>query len=237
MARLSVNIDHIATLRQARAGADPDPIAAAVLVELAGADGVVVHLREDRRHIQERDLRLFKEIIKTKLDLEISATAEMVKIALHFKPQVVTLVPEKRLELTTERGLDVIGHREELQKAIATLRDGGIMTSLFIEPDLEQIKTAHRISADYIEIHTGRYANVQTEKERRAEADVILNAARYAAKLGLGVNAGHGLNYVNVRPLARIPEIEEFNIGHSIVARAVLVGLEKAVREMKQLLA
>ena len=237
MARLGVNIDHIATLRQARAGADPDPIAAAVLVELAGADGVVVHLREDRRHIQERDLRLFKEIIKTKLDLEISATAEMVKIALHFKPQVVTLVPEKRLELTTEGGLDVIGHREELQQAIATLRDGGIMTSLFIDPDLEQIKTAHRISADYIEIHTGRYANVQTEKERRAEADVILNAARYAAKLGLGVNAGHGLNYVNVRPLARIPEIEEFNIGHSIVARAVLVGLEKAVREMKQLLA
>ena len=237
MARLGVNIDHIATLRQTRAGADPDPIAAAVLVELAGADGVVVHLREDRRHIQERDLRLFKEIIKTKLDLEISATAEMVKIALHFKPQVVTLVPEKRLELTTEGGLDVIGHREELQKAIATLRDGGIMTSLFIDPDLEQIKTAHRISADYIEIHTGRYANVQTEKERRAEADVILNAARYAAKLGLGVNAGHGLNYVNVRPLARIPEIEEFNIGHSIVARAVLVGLEKPVREMKQLLA
>jgi pyridoxine 5-phosphate synthase len=236
MARLGVNIDHIATLRQTRAGADPDPIAAAVLVELAGADGVVVHLREDRRHIQERDLRLFKEIIKTKLDLEISATAEMVKIALHFKPQVVTLVPEKRLELTTEGGLDVIGHREELQQAIATLRDGGIMTSLFIDPDLEQIKTAHRISADYIEIHTGRYANVQTEKERRAEADVILNAARYAAKLGLGVNAGHGLNYVNVRPLARIPEIEEFNIGHSIVARAVLVGLEKAVREMKQLL-
>jgi pyridoxine 5-phosphate synthase len=237
MARLGVNIDHIATLRQTRAGADPDPIAAAVLVELAGADGVVVHLREDRRHIQERDLRLFKEIIKTKLDLEISATAEMVKIALHFKPQVVTLVPEKRLELTTEGGLDVIGHREKLQQAIATLRDGGIMTSLFIDPDLEQIKTAHRISADYIEIHTGRYANVQTEKERRAEADVILNAARYAAKLGLGVNAGHGLNYVNVRPLARIPEIEEFNIGHSIVARAVLVGLEKAVREMKQLLA
>lgn len=237
MSRLGVNIDHIATLRQTRAGADPDPIAAAVLVELAGADGVVVHLREDRRHIQERDLRLFKEIIKTKLDLEISATAEMVKIALHFKPQVVTLVPEKRLELTTEGGLDVIGHREELQQAIATLRDGGIMTSLFIDPDLEQIKTAHRISADYIEIHTGRYANVQTEKERRAEADVILNAARYAAKLGLGVNAGHGLNYVNVRPLARIPEIEEFNIGHSIVARAVLVGLEKAVREMKQLLA
>jgi len=237
MARLGVNIDHIATLRQTRAGADPDPIAAAVLVELAGADGVVVHLREDRRHIQERDLRLFKEIIKTKLDLEISATAEMVKIALHFKPQVVTLVPEKRLELTTEGGLDVIGHREELQQAIATLRDGGIMTSLFIDPDLEQIKTAHRISADYIEIHTGRYANVQTEKERRAEADVILNAARYAAKLGLGVNAGHGLNYINVRPLARIPEIEEFNIGHSIVARAVLVGLEKAVREMKQLLA
>ena len=237
MARLGVNIDHVATLRQARGGMDPDPIAAAVLAELAGADSIVVHLREDRRHIQERDVRHLKEIIKTKLDLEMAATAEMVKITLHIKPQMVTLVPEKRLELTTEGGLDVIGHREELQKVIATLRDGGIIVSLFIDPDLDQIKTAHRMSADSIEVHTGKYVNVQTEKERRAEAEVILNAARFAAKLGLGVNAGHGLNYINVRPLARIAEIEEFNIGHSIVARAVLVGLEKAVREMKQLLA
>lgn len=235
MARLGVNIDHVATLRQARGGTDPDPITAAVLVEMGGADGIVVHLREDRRHIQERDLRLLKEVAKTKLDLEMAATAEMIKIALQIRPDLVTLVPEKRLELTTEGGLDVIGHREELQKTIASLRDGGIGISLFIDPDLEQIKTAHKLHADYIEIHTGRYANAKTERDRRTEVESIQNAARFASKLGLGVNAGHGLNYINVRPLARISEIEEFNIGHSIVARAVLVGLERAVREMKQL--
>jgi pyridoxine 5-phosphate synthase len=236
MARLGVNIDHVATLRQARGGVDPDPTAAAVIAELAGADGIVVHLREDRRHIQERDLRLLKEVIKTKLDLEMAATPEMVKIALQIKPELVTLVPEKRLELTTEGGLDVIGHYENLQKVTATLRDGGIVVSFFIDPIPEQIKTAHKIHADTIEIHTGKYANARSEKERKAEAEVIVNAAKLAAKLGLGVNAGHGLNYTNITPLARIPEIEEFNIGHSIVARAVLVGMEKAIREMKQLL-
>jgi pyridoxine 5-phosphate synthase len=236
MARLGVNIDHVATLRQARGGVDPDPIAAAVLVELAGADGIVVHLREDRRHIQERDLRLLKEVIQTKLDLEMSATSEMVKIALQIKPELVTLVPEKRLELTTEGGLDVIGHSDELRKVIATLRDGGISVSLFVDPSLEQIKTAHKLHADSIEIHTGRYVNAETEKESKAEVEIILNAARLAAKLGLGVNAGHGLNYINIKPLTRIPEILEFNIGHSIVARAVMVGLDKAVREMKELL-
>jgi pyridoxine 5-phosphate synthase len=236
MARLGVNIDHVATLRQARGRADPDPIAAAVVAELAGADGVVVHLREDRRHIQERDLRLLKEILKTKLDLEMAATSDMVKIALQIKPEMVTLVPEKRLELTTEGGLDVIGHYENLQKVTATLRDGGILVSLFIDPIPEQIKITHKIHVDYIEIHTGKYANAKTEKEKKSEAEVIMNAAKLAAKLGLGVNAGHGLNYTNVKALTRIPEIEEFNIGHSIVARAVLVGMEKAVREMKQLL-
>jgi pyridoxine 5-phosphate synthase len=236
MARLGVNIDHVATLRQARGGVDPDPTAAAVVAELSGADGIVVHLREDRRHIQERDLRLLKEIIKTKLDLEMAATSDMVKIALQIKPELVTLVPEKRLELTTEGGLDVIGHYENLQKVTATLRDGGIAVSLFIDPIPEQIKIAHKIHADTIEIHTGKYANARSEKEKKSEAEVIVNAARLAAKLGLGVNAGHGLNYTNINPLVRIPEIEEFNIGHSIVARAVLVGMEKAVREMKQLL-
>lgn len=236
MARLGVNIDHVATLRQARAGVDPDPIAAAMLVELAGADSIVVHLREDRRHVQERDLRLLKEIVKTKLDLEMAATTEIMKIALLVKPYMVTLVPEKRLELTTEGGLDVIGNRDDLEKIIGTLRDGGIVVSLFIDPDPVQIKSAHKLNSDYIEIHTGRYANVKTEKEKRAEIEVILNAARFAAKLGLGINAGHGLNYTNIKPLARIPGIEEFNIGHSIVARAILVGLEKAVRDMRQLL-
>jgi len=236
MARLGVNIDHVATLRQARGGVDPDPIAAAVLVELAGADGIVVHLREDRRHIQEKDLRLLREVIKTKLDLEMAATNEMVKIALQIKPELVTLVPEKRLELTTEGGLDLIGHREELQKVIATLQDGGILVSLFIDPSLEQLKTAHKLHADSIEVHTGKYVNAKTERERKTEIEMILNAAKLAAKLGLGVNAGHGLNYVNIQPLTRIPEIEEFNIGHSIVARAVMVGLDTAVREMKKLL-
>jgi pyridoxine 5-phosphate synthase len=236
MARLGVNIDHVATLRQARGGVEPDPIAAALLVELAGADGIVVHLREDRRHIQERDLRLLKEIIKLPLDLEMSPTKEMVKIALQIKPKVVTLVPEKRLELTTEGGLDVIGHREDLQKVTATLRDAGILVSLFIDPALEQIKTAHKLPADTIEIHTGKYVNAKNEKERIAETEMILNAAKLAAKLGLSVNAGHGLTYINIKPLARIPEIEEFNIGHSIIARAVMVGLDRAVREMKELL-
>jgi pyridoxine 5-phosphate synthase len=235
MARLCVNIDHVATLRQARAGVEPDPVAAAVLVELAGADGIVVHLREDRRHIQERDLRLLKEVVKTKLDLEMAPTPETAKLALMIKPHMVTLVPEKRLELTTEGGLDVLAHREDLQRVVAALQDGGVVVSVFIDPDTEQIKTAHRLNADYIEIHTGKYANLFNAKERKTEAEAILNAARFGTKLGLGVNAGHGLNYMNVKPLTRIPEIEEFNIGHSIVARAVMVGLPQAVREMKQL--
>jgi pyridoxine 5-phosphate synthase len=237
MARLGVNIDHVATLRQARAGVEPDPVAAAVLVELAGADGIVVHLREDRRHIQERDLRLLKEVLKTKLDLEMAATNEMVKIASQIRPHMVTLVPEKRLELTTEGGLDVIGHRENLQKVITGLHQEAIVVSLFVDPDPEQIKAAHKLNADYIEIHTGKYANARTEEEKKAEIEVIHTIARFAAKIGLGVNAGHGLNYMNVKPLARLAEIEEFNIGHSIIARAVLVGLEQAVREMRNLIA
>lgn len=234
--RLGVNIDHVATLRQARGGADPDPLAAAVLVELAGADGLVVHLREDRRHIQDRDLRLLRELIRTKLDLEMAADETMAKIALAIKPDMVTLVPEHRQELTTEGGLDVAGHRDRIQEIVAMLHDGGIPVSLFIEPDLAQVKAAHRISADFVELHTGRYANAQRSKEADAEVDAITQAAKLSYKLGMGVNAGHGLDYRNIGRLLNIPEIVEYNIGHSIIARAVLVGLDQAVREMKALL-
>jgi pyridoxine 5-phosphate synthase len=235
MARLGVNIDHVATLRQARGGVDPDPLAAAVLVELAGADGIVVHLREDRRHVQDRDLTLLKEIIQTKLDLEMAADEAMVKIALNVKPHLVTLVPERRQELTTEGGLEVAGQRERIKGIVEMLHDGGIPVSLFIEPDLNQIKAAHKVAADYVELHTGRYANARRLKEEQAELETIGQAAKLAYKLGLGVNAGHGLTYRNVKRLTQIPEIVEYNIGHSIIARAVLVGLDRAVREMKQL--
>jgi len=234
--RLGVNIDHVATLRQARGGTDPDPLAAAVLVELAGADGIVVHLREDRRHIQDRDLRLLRELIRTKLDLELAADETMAKIALTIKPDMVTLVPEQRQELTTEGGLDVASHRDRIQQIIALLHDGGIPVSLFIEPDLAQVKAAHRVSADFIELHTGRYANARRSKETDAEVEAITQAAKLSYKLGMGVNAGHGLDYRNVMRLRNIPEIVEYNIGHSIIARAVLVGLDQAVREMKALL-
>jgi pyridoxine 5-phosphate synthase len=235
MARLGVNIDHVATLRQARRGAEPDPIAAAVLVEMGGADGIVVHLREDRRHIQDRDLRLLREVIHTKLDLEMAGTDAMVKIALEIKPDMVTLVPERRQELTTEGGLDIAGHLENLKKAIDLLHDGGIIVSLFIDPDLDQIKTAHKINTDYIEIHTGRYANATKHKEQNAELEAIGQAAKLAYKLGLGVNAGHGITYRNIKRLTQFHEIVEYNIGHSIMARAFFVGLEQAVREMKDL--
>jgi len=236
VARLGVNVDHVATLRQARGGNDPDPLAAAVLVELAGADGIVVHLREDRRHIQDRDLRLLRELIRTKLDMEMAADETMAKIALTVKPDLVTLVPEKRQELTTEGGLDVPAHKDRLQQVIGMLHEGGIPVSLFIEPDLGHIRAAHKISADFVELHTGRYANAKRSKEADAEFEAITQAAKLAYKLGMGVNAGHGLNYQNVKRLTHIPEIVEYNIGHSIVARALLVGLDHAVREMKALL-
>ena len=236
MPRLGVNIDHVATLRQARGGTDPDPLAAAVLVELAGADGIVVHLREDRRHIQDRDLQLLRELIRTKLDLEMADDETMAKIALTVKPDMVTLVPEKRQELTTEGGLDAVVHKDRIQQIVAILHNASIPVSLFIEPDLAQIKAAHKISADFVELHTGRYANAKRSKEADAEVEAITQAAKLAYKLGMGVNAGHGLNYQNVKRLTHIPEIVEYNIGHSIVARAVLVGLDQAVREMKALL-
>lgn len=235
MARLAVNIDHIATLREARKGIEPDPIHAAVLAELAGADGIIVHLREDRRHIQERDLRLLKDIVKTKLNLEMAATQDMVKIALDIKPDVATIVPEKRQELTTEGGLEVALNKDHLKAIILLLHDGGIKVSLFIDPDIEQIKAAHKINTDFIEIHTGRYANAKLQSDQDAEFENIVNTCKIAHKLGLGINAGHGLNYQNVNRLAQLREIEEFNIGHSIVSKAVLVGMERAVREMKEL--
>jgi pyridoxine 5-phosphate synthase len=236
VARLGVNVDHVATLRQARGGNDPDPLAAALLAELAGADGIVVHLREDRRHIQDRDLRLLRELIKTKLDMEMAADETMAKIALTVKPDLVTLVPEKRQELTTEGGLDVPANKDRLHQVIALLHEGGIPVSLFIEPDLNHIRTAHKLAADFVELHTGRYANAKRSKEADAEFEAITQAAKLAYKLGMGVNAGHGLNYQNVKRLTHVPEIVEYNIGHSIVARAVLVGLDQAVREMKALL-
>jgi pyridoxine 5-phosphate synthase len=235
VARLGVNVDHVATLRQARGGSEPDPIEAAVLAELAGADGIVVHLREDRRHIQDRDLTLLREIIKTKLDLEMAADDTIAKIALTVKPHLVTLVPERRQELTTEGGLDVVGQRDRVEKIIQLLHEGGIPVSLFIEPDLNHVKMAHKIAADYVELHTGRYANAKRAKEEQAEFEALAQAAKLAYKLGLGVNAGHGLNYRNVGRLRQISEIVEYNIGHSIVARALMVGLDRAVREMKEL--
>jgi pyridoxine 5-phosphate synthase len=237
MARLGVNVDHVATLRQARGEREPDPVAAAVLVELAGADGLVVHLREDRRHIQERDLTLLREVVQIKLDLEMAPDEPIAKIALSVKPHLATLVPERRQELTTEGGLDVAGQRERIKPIIDLLHGGGIPVSLFVEPDVEQIKASHKVGADYVELHTGRYAGARMVKEEQAQFEALAHAAKLAYKLGMGVNAGHGLNYRNVKRLLQIAEIVEYNIGHSIIARALFVGLERAVREMKELIA
>jgi len=234
--RLGVNVDHVATLRQARKVSYPDPVTAAMLAELAGAEQITIHLREDRRHIQDRDLRILRDTVQTVLNLEMAASAEMVKIAYEFKPDTVTLVPERREELTTEGGLDASTQRDQLTKLIKNLKDGDIVVSLFIDPDLDQIRASHRCNADRVELHTGRYCEARNEKDRKKELARIVDAAKAAAKLGLGVAAGHGLNYENVRPIARIQEIDELNIGHAIVARAVLVGLERAVREMIQLM-
>ncbi|MBU8896993.1 pyridoxine 5'-phosphate synthase [Corallococcus sp. H22C18031201] len=234
--RLGVNVDHVATLRQARRTPYPDPVTAAALAELAGARQITIHLREDRRHIQDRDLRILRDTVQTLLNLEMAATAEMVKIAYEYKPDVVTLVPERREELTTEGGLEVAGQREQIAKIIKNLKDGEISVSLFIDPDLDQVRAAHKVNADRIELHTGRYCEARNERERARELARIVDAAKAAAKLGMGVAAGHGLNYDNVQPIARIQEIDELNIGHGIVARAVLVGFERAVREMLELM-
>lgn len=235
MAQLGVNVDHVATLRQARGGHEPDPIAAAILADLGGADGIVVHLREDRRHIQERDLTILKQTIPSKINLEMAADESIAKIALQVRPYMVTLVPERRQELTTEGGLAVTDNRDHLKTIIHLLQDCGILVSLFIDPDPNQIKAAHKLNVQAVELHTGRYANSHRNQQTHAEYTALAHGAKLAHKLGLHVSAGHGLTYHNVKPLRDITEIHEYNIGHSIVARAVLVGLERAVREMKAL--
>lgn len=234
--RLGVNVDHVATLRQARKSVYPDPVTAAAIAELAGAGQITIHLREDRRHIQDRDLRILRETCQTLLNLEMAATPEMVKIAYEHKPDLVTLVPERREELTTEGGLDVSSQKDNLQRLIKNLKDGEIVVSLFVDPDLDQVRASHKVNADRIELHTGRYCEAKNEKERSRELSRIIDTAKAAAKLGMGVAAGHGLNYENVRPIARIAEIDELNIGHAIVSRAVLVGFDRAVREMIELM-
>jgi pyridoxine 5-phosphate synthase len=234
LATLGVNIDHIATIRQARGTVEPDPVAAAVLVELAGADGITVHLREDRRHIQDRDVRLLRETVRTHLNLEMAATDEMVKIALDIKPDYVTLVPERREELTTEGGLDVAGQRDRMEGVVDTLQSAGIPVSLFIDADRAQIQASVEVKAQFIELHTGQYAEAKTEAERDRELAILTEGCNQAISSGLRVNAGHGLTYWNVYPIAKLLGMEELNIGHTIIARAVLVGLERAVREMKQ---
>ena len=235
MARLGVNIDHVATLRQARGGIEPEPVTAAALCELAGADGITIHLREDRRHIQDRDLRLLRETVQTSLNLEMAATDEMIDIALAVRPDYVTLVPEKRQELTTEGGLDVAANLEALRRGAALLRDGGIPVSLFIDPVTTQIEAGTQLQVEAIEIHTGCYCSA-TGAQRQSELTKIAAAVDLGCRSGLRVHAGHGLNYSNVQAVVAIGGIEEFNIGHSIISRAVLVGLERAVREMSVLI-
>jgi pyridoxine 5-phosphate synthase len=236
MAKLGLNIDHIATVRQARGGIEPDPVTAAALGELAGAEGITIHLREDRRHIQDRDLEILRRTVKTKLNLEMAATQEMVRIALKVKPEQVTLVPEKRQELTTEGGLDVIVNLKLITDNVKRLRDGGIVVSLFVDPNQEQVKAANKTGADYIEIHTGAYAEAVGWSNQERELEAIDTAIKLARKVGLGVNAGHGLNYVNIKALAAVGGIEEYNIGHSIIARAMLTGLDRAVKDMVELI-
>ena len=232
MARLSVNVDHVATMRQARRGEEPDPVTAALMAELAGADGITVHLREDRRHIQDRDLFVLRKAVKTRLNLEMAATDEMLNIALEVKPDMVTLVPEKREELTTEGGLDVKAHFEHLKKIVSALKEASIPVNLFIDPVAESVKTGHRIFSDGVEIHTGGFAEAKTEKGRMFELKRIQDCVMLSKRLDLKVHAGHGLNYHNIKEVARIREIEEFAIGFSIIARSVYTGIEQAVREM-----
>ena len=234
--RLGVNIDHVATVRQARRARVPDPLEAALRAEKAGADGITVHLREDRRHIQEYDVELLRQRIATKLNLEMAVTPPMVAFAERLGPDDACFVPEKREELTTEGGLDAVAHRTKIKEAVARLQGRGIHVSLFIDPDPAQIEAARESGAHAIEIHTGTYCNTGGVK-RDQELQAILDAAAFAQSLGLEVHGGHGLDYENVPPIAKIPAIVELNIGHSIIARAVMVGIEQAVREMKKLLA
>ncbi|MCL2791297.1 MAG: pyridoxine 5'-phosphate synthase [Desulfobulbus sp.] len=232
MPYLAINVDHVATIRQARGGSEPDPVLAASLCELAGADGIVVHLREDRRHIQDRDVLLLRQTVKTRLNLEMANVPEIVDIALEVMPDMITLVPEKRKELTTEGGLDVLANAKKVGKTIAKMRKAGIPVSLFIDPDAAQVQAALDVSATFVELHTGRYCEARTMEEQDREFRLIEQTAELAYESGLRVNAGHGLDYRNVHPIAALPFIEELSIGHAVISRAVLVGLENAVREM-----
>lgn len=234
MPTLGVNIDHIATIRQARRTVEPDPVAAAVLAELAGADGITVHLREDRRHIQDRDVQLLRQTVRTHLNLEMAATDEMVAIALDIKPDYVTLVPEKREEVTTEGGLEIAAQLDRMKSVVDRLQSAQIPVSLFIDADPKQIEASAQSGAKFIELHTGQYAEAHTEIDRAKELEILKTGCERAIALGLRVNAGHGLTYWNVQPVAALPGMEELNIGHTIISRAALVGLERAVREMKQ---
>jgi pyridoxine 5-phosphate synthase len=234
--KLGVNIDHVATLRQARRTVEPEPVAAAIICELAGCDSITVHLREDRRHINERDVELLKKVLKVKLNLEMSIAPEIVNIACSIKPEQATIVPEKRQEITTEGGLDVIKDEANVSKVVKRLTDNGVKVSLFIDPVKEQIEVSKKAGAEFIELHTGSFANSKTESEMEAELERLKTSAQFASKIGLRVNAGHGITYLNVQRIVEIPEIEELNIGHSIISRAVLVGLDRAVREMLELM-
>ncbi|CFR18041.1 pyridoxine 5'-phosphate synthase [Yersinia kristensenii] len=233
---LGVNIDHIATLRNARGTIYPDPVQAAFIAEQAGADGITVHLREDRRHITDRDVRILRQTIQTRMNLEMAVTDEMVDIACEIKPHFCCLVPEKRQEVTTEGGLDVAGQVDKMTIAVSRLSDAGILVSLFIDADMRQIDAAVAVGAPYIEIHTGAYADASSDLARQAELMRIAKAATYAASKGLKVNAGHGLTYHNVQPIAALPEMHELNIGHAIIGQAVMSGLAAAVTDMKVLM-
>jgi pyridoxine 5-phosphate synthase len=234
--KFSLNIDHYATVRNARGGQQPDPVTAALIAEQAGVDGIVCHLREDRRHINERDVRLLRELIKTKLDLEMAAVDEIIKIACDIGPELATLVPEKRQELTTEGGLNVIDNVSRLKDTIQELHEADIEVSLFIEPEIEQIDASAEIHSDFIEIHTGIFANAISEEEQFDELERIRAAVKHAKKLGLGVNAGHGLDYQNIKVFREVPDIDEVSIGHAVIAHALFVGIERAVKEMIGLL-
>jgi pyridoxine 5-phosphate synthase len=235
MARLAVNVDHVATVRQARGVDVPDPVIAAGLAELAGAEGIICHLREDRRHVNDRDLQILRQTVKTKLNMEMAAVDEMVKIALEIKPDLVTLVPERREELTTEGGLDVKARQGYYSTVTERLKDGGIRVSFFVDPDPEQVKAAHQCGADIVEIHTGHYSEARSEPEAVERFRRVAIAVKSSVDLSLQISAGHGLDYSNIKRFESLPEIEEYSIGHSIVARAVLVGIEMAVREMVEL--
>lgn len=232
MAKLAVNVDHVATLREARKSSYPDPVTAAMIAEIAGADGIVVHLREDRRHICERDVTILRDMVQTKLILEMAATDEMLSFALEVLPDLVTLVPEKREELTTEGGLDVIHHEAQIAAAVETLQSAGIPVSIFIDPDIPQIESAIRTKADCIELHTGTYCDAETPALKTAAFDALIAAAAFAKENGLGVNAGHGLCHQSIKAFKGVDTIDEYSIGHSIVSRAVMVGMEQSVREM-----